>query len=214
MIYIYDDRAQRRKDNSEKLKNYSDLITFKTIVLIPGKPVDDCIIDSIENPDYVIFHKSYIFEDKNITFDTIRKLLTSLDVPVVIFSGGLENSNKSNGEININADLMYENLPLFLEDYKNSGRYNVDVLLWGKRYKLNALLQFQNEFSRKFLINTDPNGIIDDLKGDVLRMINQTFRKINMKDIGDKIISDINELEQITGANLITIIDHNIQNFK
>lgn len=127
MIYVFDDRFQRRTINSEKLKNFSELIVFKTLEIMPGKPVEECVIDSVDNPDCILFHKSYRFEDSRVTFETIRQLFTSYNVPVVIFSGGIEGSNKGKIEINMNADLMYDNMLFFLEDFKSNNRINIDT---------------------------------------------------------------------------------------
>ena len=44
-----------------------------------------------------------------------------------------------------------------------NGMINIDTLLWGKKYRLNALLKFQNTLSQKYLINNDPNTLLDDL---------------------------------------------------
>lgn len=143
MIYIFDDRAQRRKDNEESLRRYSDYIKFMTVNLIPGKSIEESIIDSIDNPECIIFHKSYVFEDQSVSFENIRELFMSFDVPIVIFSGGLEGNNKGLKEINMNADLMYENLPYFIDYLKEKKELNIDALLWGK--SMNSMLFFNSK---------------------------------------------------------------------
>lgn len=213
MIYIFDDRAQRRKDNEEMLRNFSDLITFDTVKLISGKTADEFIFDSIEkNAECVIFHKSYELGDEFGTFETIRKLFTSFDIPIVIFSGGIEGSNKCAKEINMNADLMYHNLPFFLENRKENGSINIDTLIWGKMYRLNALLKFQNSISQKYLINNDPDCPLDNIEK-VKRDIKNSCREIN-RDLADSIIIDIDANEQITWQDLAIIIDNNIRKFE
>lgn len=213
MIYLFDDRAQRRNDNEERLSDFSDLITFDTVKLISDKSADECIFDSIENPECIIFHKSYALGDSNVTYETIRQLFASLDIPTVIFSGGTEGCNKSAKEINMNADLMYYNLPYFLENLRENGSINIDTLIWGKRYRLNALLEFQNSLSQKYLINNDPDVLLDNLEK-VKRDIDNSCRKIHEQDLRDAIISDIEATSQITWLDLATIIDKNIHNFQ
>lgn len=212
MIYIFDDRAQRRKDNEEKLRSFSNLITFDTVKLISGKPAEECIFDSIENPECIIFHKSYALGDENVSFETIRQLFLSLDIPIVIFSGGTEGSNKSAQEINMNADLMYDNLPYFLENLKESGRINIDTLLWGKRYRLNSMLEFQNEISKKYLITNDPDALLDNIT-EVKRFITKKGRYMH-RYVYDAIISDIEGVSQITWLDLYNIIDNNIRKYQ
>lgn len=214
MIYIFDDRLQRRKANEEKLRIYSDLIKFDTVKLNPGKSADESIFDTVEEPECIFFHKSYALEGENITFETIRQLFSELDVPIIIFSGGIEGSNKSSNEININADLMYNNLQFFLENRKEKGHINIDTLLWGKGYRLNALLEFQNKISRKFLISKD----LDDELGDDLNLVKRSIenlcREIQREDLCNSIISYIGSNERITWLDLATIIDKNIRKFQ
>ena len=212
MIYIFDDRAQRRKDNEEMLRKFSDIVTFDTVKLIPGKSADECIFDSIEDVECIIFHKSYALGDEDVTFETIRQLFTSLGVPIVIFSGGTEGSNKGANEVNMNADLMYHNLPFFLEKRKENGAINLDTLLWGKHYRLNALLKFQNTLSQKYLINNDPDASLDNLDK-ITRDVKNSCREIQ-GDLADSIISDIDAYEQITWKDLAIIIDNNIRKFE
>ena len=212
MIYIFDDRAQRRKDNEEMLRKFSDIVTFDTVKLIPGKSADECIFDSIEDVECIIFHKSYALGDEDVTFETIRQLFTSLGVPIVIFSGGTEGSNKGANEVNMNADLMYHNLPFFLEKRKENGAINLDTLLWGKHYRLNALLKFQNTLSQKYLINNDPDASLDNLDK-ITRDIKNSCREIQ-GDLAGSIISDIEACEQITWQDLAIIIDNNIRKFE
>lgn len=213
MIYIFDDRAQRRKDNEEKLRAFSEFIIFDTVKLISGKSADESIFDSIENPECIIFHKSYALGDDNVTFETIRQMFADFGVPTVIFSGGTEGSNKSAKEIIMNADLMYNNLPFFLENRKKNGVINIDTLLWGKRFRLNALLEFQNKMAQEYFVNNDPDSPLYDYDK-VQRYINNLGRKINTKDFIDTIISSIMAAPQMTWSDLNTIIDNNIRKFQ
>lgn len=208
MIYIYDDRNTRRNDNAERLKNFSDIVVFKTIYLIPGKQVEEIITESIENPECIIFHKSYAFEDNNVSFETVRDWFTDLGIPVVIFSGGTEGCSNGNSIININADLMYNNLPLFLEDFRSNGKMNIDVLLWGERHLLNAMLQFQSKFAIEYFIENSLDDNIDNIVG-IKRTITQ--RCHNLKSFGESLISEIDKYSQISWGELANIIDSNIK---
>ncbi|MBO5272265.1 MAG: hypothetical protein J6B30_05565 [Muribaculaceae bacterium] len=212
MIYIFDDRFQRRNNNQEKLSKYSDIVKFDTVKTIPGKSVEECVFDAIISPKCIMFHKSYVFEDDNVDFETIRTLFISLDVPIVIFSGGTEGGNKGDSEININADVMYENLPYFLEDFKENEQINIDILLWGKRYKLNAILELQNKLAESFFIknNLDENiEVIDKVK----RTVKHLCEKTN-KELGEVIINEIDNSNQLTWGELLCIVDHNLKNLK
>lgn len=212
MIYIFDDRAQRRKDNEEKLRKYSDCVKFMKVNLIPGKSVEESVIDSIDNPECIIFHKSYVFEDSAVTFETIRQLFMSFDVPVVIFSGGIGNSSKGKKEINMNADLMYENLPYFVNHLREKKELNIDTLLWGEKYELNAMLELQNKMAQKYFINNNLDDEIDNI-ADVTRDITNSSRRLH-KGFGDALLSKIQNCEHLTWLELANIIDNTIQEFK
>ena len=213
MIYVFDDRAERRKDNEDKLRAFSDLITFDTVKLISGKSADESIFDSIEDPECIIFHKSYALGDENVTFETIRQLFSGFGIPIVIFSGGTEGSNKSANEININADLMYNNLPFFLENRKKNGQINIDTLLWGKKFQLNAFIEFQNNMAQEYFINNDFDAPLYDIVK-IQRYIKNSCRKISKKDFLDAIISNISATPQMTWRDLSTLIDNNIRKFQ
>ena len=211
MIYIFDDRIQRRNDNQEKLSDFSDIVKFDIVKNIPGKSEEDCVFDAIIDPECIMFHKSYVFEDNNVNFETIRALFVSLDVAIVIFSGGIEGGNKGYSEININADVMYENLPYFLADFKENKSPNIDILLWGKRYKLNAILEIQNKFAEEFFINNNFDENIQNIEK-VKRTVRNLCRNNNV--LGDAILNEIDIKGQLTWGDLLSIVENNLKKNK
>ena len=211
MIYIFDDRIQRCNDNQEKLSDFSDIIKFDTLKIILGKSIEDCVIDAVVKPECIMFHKSYVFEDDSVNFETIRQLFISYEVPIVIFSGGIEGGNKGNFEININADVMYENLPYFLKDFKENKQINIDVLLWGKRYKLNAILEIQNKFAEEFFINNNFDENIENIDK-VKRTVRNLCRNNNV--LGDAILNEIDIKGQLTWGDLLSIVENNLKKNK
>ena len=211
MIYIFDDRIQRRNDNQEKLSDFSDIVKFDIVKNIPGKSEEDCVFDAIIDPECIMFHKSYVFEDNNVNFETIRRLFISFDVPIIIFSGGIEGGNKGNSEININADVMYENLPYFLKDFKENKQINIDVLLWGKRYNLNAILEIQNKFAEEFFINNNFDENIENIDK-VKRTVRNLCRNNNV--LGDAILNEIDIKGQLTWGDLLSIVENNLKKNK
>lgn len=212
MIYIFDDRAQRRKDNEDKLRSSAHVVKFIRIDLKQEQSLEDWFLESVGDcyPECIIFHKSYVFDDNRVTFENVRQLFTSLKIPFVVFSGGTEGSNKGQTESNINADLMYDNLPYFLSDFDTNKKINIDILLWGKKYKLNALLQFQNEISKEFLINNNPDDAIEDI--DDVKM----YIELQCSDsqLSNAIIGDLKKDDIITWSDLANIIDKHIKIYK
>lgn len=213
MVYIFDDRAYRREENRERLRKYTDLIRFETVKTVPNKPIEDCIFDTvIESPECIIFHKSYVFTDNAVNFESIRTIFISFGVPIVIFSGGTEGVNRKENEININADLMYNNLPYFLENLRINKEININVLLWGERHKLNALLEFENRLAEKCFINHDLQAFIENVPK-IRRTIDNLTKK-EFKELGEFILTDLDEIVKPTWLDLRNIVECNIKKFK
>ena len=213
MIYIFDDRSQRREINKEKLNKFSNVLSFETIKTNPGKSIKDSLIESMnDNPECIIFHKSYIFDDSNLSYEIVREFFNSYDVPIVIFSGGTEKNNKGEKEINMNAELMYDNLPFFLEDYVDNGKINLEILVWGKRYQLNALLILQNKLAEEFFITKDLDEEVKNLE-EVRRRITKLCKSTH-KVIGDEILNSIDKYPQHTWGQLDDIITNTISRYK
>lgn len=213
MIYIFDDRAQRCKDNEDILQAFARVVKFRKIDLKQEQSLEDWFLESMGDcePECVIFHKSYVFDEDRVTFDNVRQLFTSsLKIPFVIFSGGTEGCNKGQTEININADLMYDNLPYFLSDFEANKKINIDILLWGKKYKLNSILHFQNEISKEFLINTNLDDVVEDID-EVIMYIDLQCRD---RQLSNAIIIDLKRNAEITWSDLANIIDKNIKKYK
>lgn len=213
MIYIFDDRSQRHEVNKEKLNKFSNVLSFETIKTNPGKSIEESLIESMnDNPECIIFHKSYKFDDSNLSYETVREFFNSFDVPVVIFSGSTEKNNKGEKEINMNAELMYDNLPFFLEDYVDNGKINLEILVWGKRCQLNALLILQNKLAEEFFITNDPEEEVKNLETVRRRITN--LCKSTHKVIGDEILNSIDKYPQHTWGQLDDIITNTISRYK
>lgn len=213
MIYIFDDRFQRRELNKEKLNKFSKILSFEVVTTASERSIEESLIETMpDNPECIIFHKSYIFEDSNLSYETVREIFNSYNVPIVIFSGGIENNNKGEKEVSMNAELMYENLPFFLEDYVNNGKINLDILLWGRKYQINSLLILQNKLAEKFFILNNPEEEIKDLD-DVKRGITRLCKPAHTI-IGDAILNSTDTCAKITWGQLDEIITNTISQYK
>lgn len=218
MIYIFDDRSQRRESNKERLNRFSNFIIFDTIKTESEKSLEDTKIAYIDNPECIMFHKSYVFEDSSLSYETVREIFNSYDVPVVIFSGGTEGGNLGKEETVINADLMYENLPIFIEDYIRNGKINLASLVWGKRHTLNSLLMLQNKLSEEFFIKNNLDEEVGNLKGhedieSVKRKIERLCRSIH-RDVGVAILKSIDNIPNLTFRQLNDIVNNVISQYK
>ncbi len=103
--------------------------------------IDDCYRDA----NAVLFHVSYTFPQRGVTNDAVREAFLSKGIPFIYFSGGSNNSIGKTREgipfADIRSEDMYSHLPLFLEEFKSTGRVNIPLLVYGKNYMMNSLLK-------------------------------------------------------------------------
>lgn len=212
MIYIFDDRPVRRSTNEKNLFNkYSYCVSF--VDLKPGQTLEAWASEVIGDADCICIHKSYKFKDITETLESAIEHLKALKAPIVIFSGGTERSNKGLDKINqINADQMYVNMPFFLDDFKQTGKSNIDILLWGEMTGLNAILNFQNKLAKEYLIQTD------DLNNQI-KNLDEVFEFIESEDslpqnfIND-FLSAVSNRKFLTWQGLADILDETVRKFK
>lgn len=107
MIYIFEDRSERRLMHQELIEEYKEKICFAKFGIDEGMNLEDYIIDNFIDAEIIIFHKSYSFKSKTVSLDEIRKKMPN--VQFVIFSGGTEYGGiyENGNMVTINADVMY-----------------------------------------------------------------------------------------------------------
>ena len=149
MILLIEDRHDRqfRALNSAKfsLEGYDDVLenaigeSYETIY-------QKLKNDSFEPKSYraIITHKSaYSDDDRVKILSKLQQHCKREKIPLVYFSGGLESRYHYDTElelIEINSRHFYSNhLKLFLEEVRK-GNINPQILLYGKNYKLNIML--------------------------------------------------------------------------
>ncbi len=213
MIYIFEDRQERKDIQTEKLKDFiSDrIINFEQFKA--DKSVVDKVGEKFQDATCVIFHKSYIFSSDNVTFEEVQKafLTPGRFCLFITYSGGIENSNVTkDGEtvktININADVMYKNLPAFLRHYQDTKAFECDILRWGENYKLTKILKFQYEVFQNFLLEKDLNSPI--MSSNEISKFHRFIDKRLDNDIANQIKEQIpiSATNHISWANVIDAI--------
>lgn len=171
MIYLFEDRKGRMNQYFNKA---IDSTLIKEVIFDCKKEnIDSYINNCYNNAQAIIFHKSYVFEDPSISSDDVKAAFLRRKTPFVYFSGGLKNNIiKENNLINgtVNSGDMYNNLSDFLDLIKQSEQANIPLLVYGKKYLLNSLLEMlfiinMYFFGRKLidiLTNDDYLFILDD----------------------------------------------------
>lgn len=202
MIYLLEDRAERRNLYNNELENYKDLIKVELFNKDTATDLAEFIDKQFQDVTCVIFHKSYAFKFRESNYDDIKKLFKNRGAKVVTFSGGVDQGNIDNdGNLIINADIMYKNLPTFLQHLRDTKKIDLQILLWGKEYVLNALLSLQYNLSKVFFVAQDLEAPISTMD------VHNIKRKVNnhIRDLSLPFSSDMNaEIDQKLDSDTLT----------
>lgn len=159
MIYLFDDRKGRKEMFISDNDAYP-LICHKPFECKSAQDLSWYVQKNFQDAKVVLLHKSYIFkENSQITPDSIKKAFQSgLNIPVVLFSGGSNSNLVKEGLLvtaEINSGVMYNNLPLFHDFFAKTGTINLSLLVYGKNYHLNQLLEMQTKIYTYFFDRED-----------------------------------------------------------
>lgn len=201
MIYIFEDRKERRNIQAEKLKEFNRIISFEQFEA--DQSIVDQVREKFQDAECVIFHKSYRFPSEDITFAEVQRAFTTPGGLFVTYSGGIENSSVTkDGDtvktVIINADVMYGNLPAFLRHYQDTMAFECDILRWGENYKLNKILKFQYEVFQNFLLEKDLESTIES-SNEISK-----FHRFIDKRLDNDIANQIKERIPISAANHVS----------
>lgn len=148
MIYLFEDREDRKRQFLGEGFNHS-MIQHKPFDCANKNEIVDYVKQNYQDASAVLLHKSYIFENKEYTIDNvISGFKLALNIPVVLFSGGSNSRLIKDGNIitaEINSGIMYKNLTDFLNHYQATNEVCVPILVYGKKYRLNQLLEMQSK---------------------------------------------------------------------
>lgn len=190
MIYLFEDREERKRQFLGDEFNHS-LIQHKPFDCADAKDMVDYIKSNYQDAASVLLHKSYEFGNKGITLDSVKNgFQNALNIPVVLFSGGSNSNLIREGDIitaEINSGVMYRNLTCFLNDYQANGVVCIPLLVYGKNYRLNQLLEMQTKI----------NSYVFDRKesDEITQTDKRQFLKITRAVTDNSLIDDISKLQ-------------------
>lgn len=182
MIYIFDDRYERRESYTALVNKYHSLISFESIKCATIDELENFILD-LKNPSMILLHSSYRYPSDAFKTDEVVEKFSLLDIPLVLFSGGFIHPSVSlilgkHNVYNINSIVMYQNLKAYLNHIRLNQSSPIDILLWGESYIQNIITRTQCDLLRKLCVihlksNVEEstyykmNAIIEDnLRGD------------------------------------------------
>lgn len=178
MIYIFDDRFERREKHSLDLIKLSQFARFEEITCETADELSSLISGKLSNVTHVLLHSSYRYPSEQLDTNVVVKAFNSYskDIQIVLFSGGYNHPGISMiGETkvySINSDVMYNNLVLFTHHLSKDPNSPIEILLWGNSYLQNQILATQSSIFRSLCrLDLDKQINDDDEKLDEIQEI-------------------------------------------
>lgn len=213
MIYIFDDRFERKDNYAPIINRYPRNVSYGTIDQERIEQFEIFVNKHLDDLSLFLLHASYRFPGDKLNVNDIINVLSSKGIPIVLFSGGYHNPNiRMQGKYTIfevNSDTMYQNLEVFIKRTIEDKNSPIDILLWGEDYINNQILRAQSEIIRyisdKFDFNED---LIDLLKSIVqnrlgriqeeriqsfCKNIDQTFERATANSSIEELVNSIIE---------------------
>lgn len=214
-LALIEDRIGRLEQYTE-----SDLKNCKIVSIITGPEFDRLILslgskdtNALDEYDCIASHRSAL---SNEIRDVIKEYCKSKKKPLIFFSGGITSSVFKDIHfpfLHINSkDFYSSNLNLFINNCEENNTINLQILQFGKRWKLSLLLNLRNNIAvaqnKQTLKNESPQIEIDDRE-----LINRVRDlQINFLIKADLINEKTNDI--LSGNDLAKITEEQIQNVK
>lgn len=194
-VLLIDDRANRQIDLLKKAD--IDISFFYEVLDNKIKDEYNLFLKNMEddssflsNYEVIIAHQSiFQCDEKKDLFAKIKNNCKKYGCSLVLFSGGNENSytNEEYEELTVSSINLYsKNLVLFLNEFRN-GNKNVLILSYGKKWKLNIILNILEKIT--YFIDehyNDEDIDFDEFKNftnyELLVNLNVSFYKIKIED--------------------------------
>lgn len=182
MIYLFEDRKGRME---QFIKGGIDQRFLKEVVFdCTDENIDAFIEINFKDAVCILFHKSYNFPNRKITSDLVKQIFINKQIPFVYFSGGLNNNVLLDNNIytgNVDSGDMYNNLDEFLTNYKGQKTPNIPLLVYGKGYLLNSLLELQYKITKKLFTYKDDYILNSDDLDEILDIISPRIMEPELK---------------------------------
>ena len=137
-ILLIEDRVERQelftRETGFNFQTYSDQLDNRT-----------CLdINNIDHYDTVICHRAAFTQSSSNILELLKEHCKKTGTKLVFFSGGISSTFYSNRAYEfciLNSKGFYsENLKIFLDDVKENGDSNLRILAYGKKWKINLML--------------------------------------------------------------------------
>lgn len=175
MIYIFDDRYERRESNSALINKYKQFVSFAKIECTTINELEDFILGDLHASTLILLHSSYRYPGDILKNEEVIASFSLLEIPIILFSGGFMHPSETMilGKYmvyNINSLVMYQNLEVYLRHLMQGQSVPLDILIWGESYIQNIITRTQSYLFRT-ICNISHKSIVDDALIDKLYAI-------------------------------------------
>ncbi len=178
-ILLLDDRINRQtsytKISNIDLSQFSDVLDNK--VGSNYSEVKDnfrnIISDTCSSYSIIIAHESALKSIDQLDF--LKEFCKEKEIKLVLFSGGTNYSSFINNLLYINSrDLYSKNLELFLKYKQTEQVDNLELLVYGPKYKINIILMLIENINKFITTTYDDNMTLEQYKDFIkLSIINE-----------------------------------------
>lgn len=138
MIYLLDDTSESYTTKYIDCLQYKDVLNKQTSLSFEHLQK---IEDMLEKADCIMIHRSFVDEGESSRNDVFEKVIYDIAdsgnaVPLVVFSDGDSDTPDFKSKRCIRAfkkSKFYENLGIFLEEFRNTGTINLATLAYGNK---------------------------------------------------------------------------------
>lgn len=194
-ILLIDDRSNRQKDLLEEAN--IDINLFDEILDNKIEDEYNLFLKEIEESSFILSNYEVILahesifqcDEKKDLFVKLKNNCKENNCSLVLFSGGNDNSyiNEEYEELSLSSTNLYsQNLVLFLDEFRK-GNKNILILSYGKRWKLNIILNILEKVT--FFIDehyNDEDIDFDEFRNftryELIESLNIDFYKIKVED--------------------------------
>ena len=193
MIYLFEDRKGRME---HYFKVHLDSVPIRVgIIDCQKNELTEYLAHNFSDSTAILFHSSYLISDNNITNEDVKKYFRDKKIPFVYFSGGSNNNLVIENSItngNVNSGDMYNNLNLFLDDFMSNKKLNIPLLVYGRKYLLNSLLELQTLISLYLFDKTNLQKLSLEDFNEIIDLVDARLKEDELKEDKAKLINWLN----------------------
>ena len=130
-----------------------------------------------------------------------------------MFSGGLQNNLLDENNIKtgtVDSGDMYNNLHLFINEYRSKQLINIPLLVFGRNYLLNSLLDLQNKINMMLFSYKHEDVLNENILDEIHDEVDSRINEVEFRDDKSKFLSWLDD-NMNTSSITVKLIKSQIQ---